>query len=141
MGGVAGEQFALPEAVEQMRKHRDRPSADAWSVISAVDPLNLIGVLTRDTRVPAVRGNRIVLLNGRAIAAREAKVIRWLVDADDVTRRTAERLLTAPGAIRREVFANRNLGSLADASGFFPGARTRGLGISDGRKVVTEPVQ
>ena len=41
VGGVAGEQFALPEAVERLRKHRDRPAAETWSVISAVDPLNL----------------------------------------------------------------------------------------------------
>jgi ATP-dependent Lhr-like helicase len=102
VGGVAGEQFALLEAVERMRKHRDCPSAESWSVISAVDPLNLIGVVTRDARVPAVRGNRIVLLSGRAIAAREAYAIRWLSDVDEATRQRAERLLMAPGAIRRE---------------------------------------
>src|SRR6185436_7953033 len=57
VGGVAGEQFALPEAVERLRKHRDQPARDVWSVISAVDPLNLIGIVTLDARVPAVRGN------------------------------------------------------------------------------------
>ncbi len=102
VGGVAGEQFALSEAVERLRQHREQPTSEAWSVISAVDPLNLIGIVTREARVPAVRGNRIVMLNGSPIAAREASVIRWLSDVDESTRRRAERILTAPGALRRE---------------------------------------
>ena len=141
VSGVAGEQFALPEAVERLRKHRDRPRAETWSVISAVDPLNLIGIVTRDARVPAVRGNRIVLLDGRAIAAREARVIRWLADVDEATRQKAERLLTAPGAIRRDLMANRGGSSLADAAGFDPATVMRGKYIGQGREVVTEPVQ
>jgi ATP-dependent Lhr-like helicase len=135
VGGVAGEQFAMPEAVERMRKHRDRPTEETWSVISAVDPLNLIGVVTRDPRVPAVRGNRIALLNGRAIAAREARVIRWLVDVDEATRRTAERLLTAPGAIRN-LIASRCVSSLAGDAGFDPGIISRGKNILNGRKAL-----
>jgi ATP-dependent Lhr-like helicase len=102
VGGVAGEQFALPEAVEQLRKHRDEPFGENWSVISAVDPLNLVGIVSRDMRVPAMRGNRIALRNGRPIAASESKVIRWLTDVDEISRRHAERLLTAPGALRHD---------------------------------------
>ncbi len=100
VSGVGGEQFALPEAVEQLRKHRDEPATEAWCVISAVDPLNLVGIVTRDARVPAVRGSRMVLCNGRPIAAREGQGIRWLASVDDATRRQAERLLAAPGAIQ-----------------------------------------
>jgi ATP-dependent Lhr-like helicase len=107
IGGVAGEQFALPEAVEQLRKHRDTPQNESWSLISAADPLNLVGVITHDVRVPALRSNRIVFLNGRPIAAREARQIRWFADIDDTTRENAERLLTAPGALRRETTAQR----------------------------------
>jgi hypothetical protein len=59
--------------------------------------------------VPALRGNRIALVDGRPIAAREARTIRWLVDVDDRTRQTAERLLTSPGALRRDVVVNRGL--------------------------------
>jgi ATP-dependent Lhr-like helicase len=107
VGGVAGEQFALPEAIEQLRKHRDPPASDLWTVISAVDPLNLVGILTLDSRVPALRGNRIALLNGRPVAAREARAVRWLADLDEPARRRAERLLTTPGALRQEAFAER----------------------------------
>jgi ATP-dependent helicase Lhr and Lhr-like helicase len=126
VSGVAGEQFALPEAIELLRKHRDESAAEAWNVVSAVDPLNLVGIVTRDVRVPALRGNRIALLNGRPIAAREGHDIRWLADADDVTRQQAERRLTAPGALRREMVLRKAsndvavIGSLAGAAGSEP---------------------
>jgi ATP-dependent Lhr-like helicase len=139
--GVAGEQFALPEAVEQLRKHRDNPTTETWSVISAVDPINLVGIVTRDARVPAIRGNRIVLLNGQAIAAREARAIRWLRDADEATRQRAERLLTTPGAIRRDLVANGGVRALADAASFEPGAMILGNDIVRGRNVVRAPAQ
>ena len=70
VSGVGGEQFALPEAVERLRKLRNEPQEETWSVVSAVDPLNVVGVLTKDARVPAIRSNRIVFRNGRPIAAR-----------------------------------------------------------------------
>ncbi len=107
VGGVAGEQFALPEAVEQLRKLRDEPEAESWAVVSAVDPLNLFGIVTVGTRVTALRSNRVAFLNGRAIAAREAREIRWLADVDDPTRQRAERLLTMPGSLRREAMTER----------------------------------
>jgi ATP-dependent Lhr-like helicase len=102
VSGVAGEQFALPDAVERLRQHREWPQQEQWNVISAVDPLNLVGIVTRDVRVPALRGNRVVLLNGRPIAAREGHAIRRLADVDDATRQKAERLLTVAGATRRD---------------------------------------
>jgi hypothetical protein len=49
-----------------------------------------------------LRGNRVVLLNGRPIAAREGHAIRRLADVDDATRQKAERLLTVAGATRRD---------------------------------------
>jgi ATP-dependent Lhr-like helicase len=128
VSGVAGEQFALSDAVERLRQHRERPEAEEWSVISAVDPLNLIGVVTPGVRVPAVRGNRIVLLNGRSIAARERHSIRWLADVDDAVRQKAERLLTLPRATRRNADSKLLLNgdwdvdSLAGASGSEPRA-------------------
>jgi len=105
--GVGGEQFALPEAVEQLRKLRDEPESENWCVVSAADPLNLVGVVTVAVRVPALRSNRVAYLNGRAIASREGRGIRWLADADDATRQKAERLLKSPGDLRRDVSRER----------------------------------
>lgn len=113
IGGMAGEQFALPDAVERLRQHRETPNAEEWQVISAVDPLNLVGIITRDPRVPAMRGNRIAFLNGRSVAALEGREIRWFADFDDATRQRAERLLSAPGALKRETLAAQSANDVA----------------------------
>ena len=52
VAGFSGEQFALPEAVEllrSVRKSGPRPPV----TVSSADPLNLVGILTPDDRVPA----------------------------------------------------------------------------------------
>jgi ATP-dependent Lhr-like helicase len=50
VGGFAGEQFALPEAVELLRRLRREGKREAISVVSA-DPLNFQGILTPEKRV------------------------------------------------------------------------------------------
>jgi ATP-dependent Lhr-like helicase len=100
--GVAGEQFALPDAVERLRKHRDEPAEPQWSIVSAADPLNLVGIVTRDPRVPSKRGNRVLFLNGRPVAARESRQIRWIVDLKEPERLQSTQLLNRPGALRHD---------------------------------------
>jgi ATP-dependent Lhr-like helicase len=100
--GVAGEQFALPDAVERLRKHRDATNEPSWNIVSAADPLNLVGIITRDARVPAKRGNRVLLLNGRPVAARESRQIRWIADLEEPHRLRATQLLNTPGALRHD---------------------------------------
>jgi ATP-dependent Lhr-like helicase len=64
VAGVAGEQFALPEAVDAARAVR-RASPKAERVeLSAVDPLNLTGIVTPGPRIPAVLGERVVYVDG-----------------------------------------------------------------------------
>jgi ATP-dependent Lhr-like helicase len=70
VSGTAGEQYALPEAVEEMRRPRD--GEDRWLVVSASDPLNLRGVLDDRPRVPALRGNRLLYRNGQVEAILQA---------------------------------------------------------------------
>jgi ATP-dependent Lhr-like helicase len=102
VAGVAGEQFALSDAVESLRKMRDEPDTERWAVVSASDPLNLVGIVTPGPRVPAKRANRVLYLNGRAVASREAGVIRWRTELEHQQMCVqAIRLLTAPGALRR----------------------------------------
>jgi ATP-dependent Lhr-like helicase len=58
----AGEQYALPEAVELMRRlRRTRGSAGAGVTLSASDPLNLEGILTPEPRVPAQATRRVLV--------------------------------------------------------------------------------
>src|SRR5207244_8506823 len=65
----AGEQYALPAAVELMRRLRRRDPAhpaaaaasDAGGVrVAAADPLNLAGILTPDPRIPAIPRRRVL---------------------------------------------------------------------------------
>src|SRR5213076_931073 len=44
--GLSGEQFALPEAVQRLRELRRTSPDGKVVVLSAADPLNLIGILT-----------------------------------------------------------------------------------------------
>ncbi len=51
VAGFAGEQFALPEAVDAMRAIRRKPREGKIISISAADPLNLIGIILPGERV------------------------------------------------------------------------------------------
>ncbi len=67
-----GEQFALPEAIDLLREvNRSAPTGN-MVVVSACDPLNLVGILTPGDRVPAVPGNSIVFRDGVPAASLEA---------------------------------------------------------------------
>jgi ATP-dependent Lhr-like helicase len=85
VAGWSGEQFALPEAVSALRRHRQAPDRDQWIAVSATDPLNLIGILTPGARVPAVSTNRVLYRNGRAaavLAGRDLVALEPLVEAE-----------------------------------------------------------
>ena len=82
VAGLAGEQFALPEAVERLREIRRTPATDEITVISAADPLNLAGIVTAGDRVPAVAATRIAYRNGVPLAVLEGDYIRSLADID-----------------------------------------------------------
>jgi ATP-dependent Lhr-like helicase len=71
VGGFVGEQFALTEAVGLLRETNSSQPTDRMEVISACDPLNLVGILTPGERVPAMPGNRIVFRNGIPLASLE----------------------------------------------------------------------
>jgi ATP-dependent Lhr-like helicase len=75
VGGVSGEQFALPEAIGLLRSIRKtakaQPSRELIA-ISGADPLNLSGILAPGPRVAAVAAYRILLRDGVPIAALKA---------------------------------------------------------------------
>ncbi|HEY5766644.1 MAG TPA: helicase-related protein, partial [Candidatus Udaeobacter sp.] len=80
VGGVSGEQFALPEAIGLLRSIRKSSSNRELITLSAADPLNLQGVLTPGARIPAFTANRILFRDGLPIAALESREIRTLSD-------------------------------------------------------------
>jgi len=54
---------------------------DERVVLSAVDPLNLVGILTPEARVAAIHRNRILLKDGLPIAAVEGGQVRRLAES------------------------------------------------------------
>jgi ATP-dependent Lhr-like helicase len=82
VSGLSGEQFALPDAVTELREVRRTPPDRTLVVLSAADPLNLAGVVTPGERVRAVASNRIVYRDGVALAVMEGDYIRPLAAID-----------------------------------------------------------
>jgi ATP-dependent Lhr-like helicase len=89
VSGVAGEQFATAESVQQLRLMRDEIPSSDYIVISAADPLNLVGVLTPHERIPRIAGSRIVLRAGVPVSSIHGGEIRnfsnvpaeWIAEA------------------------------------------------------------
>lgn len=77
VAGIPGEQFALSDAIPLLRKQVPEASQESQLVsLSAVDPLNLVGVLTEDVRLPRLLGRGFVLSRGRLVATYEGSTIQ-----------------------------------------------------------------
>jgi ATP-dependent helicase Lhr and Lhr-like helicase len=64
VGGFSGEQFAHPDAVAMLREVRKRPMTGETITLSAADPLNLAGIVLPGPRIPALRTNSVVYVDG-----------------------------------------------------------------------------
>ncbi|MBL9017566.1 MAG: DEAD/DEAH box helicase [Myxococcales bacterium] len=69
--GFVGEQFALPEALDELRAARNPSPGTEVCRVAATDPLNLVGVLSPGPRVPAIVGNAVLFLDGQPVASFE----------------------------------------------------------------------
>ncbi|USS55041.1 DEAD/DEAH box helicase [Pseudomonas kermanshahensis] len=81
IAGLAGEQFALPEAVGLLRQVRRREPEGALVMVSASDPLNVVGSLLPGAKLPAVSGNRLLYRDGVPVAVRVAGRYQFLIEA------------------------------------------------------------
>ena len=85
----AGEQFALPDAVAELRSMRKRKPNGDLVAISAADPLNLLGIVLPGEKVTAMMNNRILFRDGLPIAQQTGDEIRSIGDAElDIESRT-----------------------------------------------------
>jgi ATP-dependent Lhr-like helicase len=66
--GFAGEQYALPEAVDELRAVRRAARHGETVHLNGSDPLNLVGIILPGSRVPAVRTNRVTYTDGLPVA-------------------------------------------------------------------------
>ncbi|HXH90773.1 MAG TPA: helicase-related protein, partial [Thermoanaerobaculia bacterium] len=103
VAGMSGEQFALPESVERLREIRRSAPDGRLIVISAADPLNLIGILTTGERIRAIPGTRIAYRDGIALSVMEGDFLRPLAEPDmDVAMALAgRRVPVAAGFVGR----------------------------------------
>ena len=68
VAGFTGEQYALPEAVELLRRVRRTATDGTMVVVSAADPLNLTGIVCLGDRISATSSTRIAFRDGVPIA-------------------------------------------------------------------------
>ena len=85
VSGFSGEQFALSEAITQLREVRRTPPSGEWLSVSGADPLNLVGIVTPGPRLAALTGNRLLYRDGIPVAQLAAGEVRFLetLDAPD----------------------------------------------------------
>jgi ATP-dependent helicase Lhr and Lhr-like helicase len=79
VAGMPGEQFALPQAVGELRAIRRLDGGGRLIGVGAADPLNLTGILTPGERIPGLTSNRILYRDGVPVLAREAGNIHPLL--------------------------------------------------------------
>ncbi|CAH0266296.1 DEAD-box ATP-dependent RNA helicase CshA [Pseudomonas sp. Bi130] len=82
VSGLAGEQFALPEAIPLLREVRRRPHDGSLIAVCGVDPLNLAGTLLPGVKVPALASNRLVYRDGLPAAAEIAGKQQFWLELD-----------------------------------------------------------
>jgi ATP-dependent Lhr-like helicase len=110
--GLAGEHFALPEAVALLRKTRNTPPEGLDIVVSGADPLNLLGSVLAGDRLPALTGARVLYRDGVPVATLLGGEVHPRAPMD------AAQAWVARGALLRDTrFASRQRGVVPVKSG------------------------
>lgn len=90
--GFSGEQFALPEAVESLRRAARSEENNEVVSVNACDPLNLVGIILPGLRIPSLLANQIAYVNGEVAGIRlgdEVKLFKDLSPGLETRVRTA----------------------------------------------------
>ncbi len=82
VAGMAGEQYALPEAVAALRAARKQEPKGDFVSLSAADPLNLTGIITPGERVPALAKNRVLYRDGVPVAIHAGGESNFIVEME-----------------------------------------------------------
>ena len=91
---VAGEQYASESVIAKLRDVRKLTEPDPPVVISASDPVNLIGIITPAGRVPALHTNYLLLQDGEVRGTKIAGEIQLTSGLDQQTALTYREALT-----------------------------------------------
>lgn len=71
IAGFLGEQYALDDAVDGLRRTRRQERTGEVVRVRACDPLNLVGIMTPGPRVPANHGPVLVFADGAFVQSTE----------------------------------------------------------------------
>ena len=93
VGGISGEQFALPEAVGMLRAIRRDGAQESMISVSAADPLNLVGIIIPGNRLTSYTSNRILYHDGVPTAVLESGDTKFLVELSRATEWKAKAAL------------------------------------------------
>jgi ATP-dependent Lhr-like helicase len=77
VSGFVGEQYALPDAVDGLRRTRREARTGETVRINAADPLNLAGIIVPGPRVPAIHTNAVIYTDGFVTAVEEGRKITY----------------------------------------------------------------
>ncbi len=108
VAGMSGIQYALPDAVENLR---ETPREDSVVILNAVDPANVFGSETSDFKFARVPSTYIVLRNGQPILLAQENGERLTIApdiAEDVTRRALREFFMRSSAPRHIVVSEWN---------------------------------
>ena len=93
VAGFTGEQYAAPEAIGLLRDTRRKPYSQSYVSLSGADPLNLVGIVTPGTRLPALSSNRLLYRDGVPIALLAGGEVRFLEKLEPKEQWEAQNLL------------------------------------------------
>jgi len=108
---------ALPGGVVEDGPPSERESGRELLVLSAADPLNLIGIVTDHARVPCAAHNRIVLLGGCPVAAVQNGETVMLAELPVARQDELQRLLARDSGSTSAVSEGLPDGSCEDTGG------------------------
>jgi ATP-dependent Lhr-like helicase len=83
IAGVSGEQFAYSDTVDGLRKVARQQRDDrqrAYVTLAAADPLNLLGLLSPNSRLPRLASNRVLFGDGVPLAVLQGNQASFLKD-------------------------------------------------------------
>ena len=93
VAGFTGEQYAAPEAIGLLRDTRRKPHSQSYVSLSGADPLNLVGIVTPGSRLPALNSNRVLYRDGVPIALLAGGEVRFLEQLEPKEQWEAQNLL------------------------------------------------
>ncbi len=84
VAGVGGEQFPRPETVDVLRKFKKQVNSNKprYYSLSAVDPLNLLNLISPNRKLSRLSKNRVLYENGIPIAVLESGKVIFLKEIE-----------------------------------------------------------